>query len=623
MTDPQPAKPAVTHDEAMAVAEAARESEWQYPSFVAELFMGRFRPDLIFPYPEQPEADKKQGDEFLAKLEKFLRENLDPDEVDRTHDIPVAVIKGLADLGCFAMKIPTSYGGLGLSQVNYNRAVALVASYCGSTAVWLSAHQSIGVPQPLKLFGTDEQKQKYFPLFAKGFISAFALTEPDVGSDPARMSTTATPNSDRTEWTINGDKLWCTNGPVADVIAVMARTPDKTVNGKPRRQITAFIVDRDTPGIEVIHRCEFMGLNGIQNGLMRFTNVKVPSKNILWEEGKGLKLALITLNTGRLTLPAACTGMAKQCLHWVRQWANERVQWGAPIGRHEAIAQKIGWMAATTFAMEAVTYYASALADRGDADIRLEAAMAKMFCSEAAWKIADETVQIRGGRGYETSRSLRARGEKAVPAERAMRDARINMIIEGSSEIMRLFIAREAVDRHMRLAGDIVKPEVPILDKLILAGKAVFFYARWYPALWFHLAWPPRYGFTAGPLASHLRFAHRHTRRLARTIFHAMLRFGPGLEKRQAVLNRIVDIGSDLFAIAATVSHARALVEKYPHDQTPIELADLFCRQARRRVRALDCAIWCHDDARAYKLARRVLEGKMTWLETGAIGDTP
>lgn len=607
----------------MAVAEAAREAEWRHPSFVAEMFMGRFRPDLIFPYPLQPASDKKTGDEFLARLEKFLRENLDPDEVDRTHEIPVAVIKGLADLGCFAMKIPASYGGLGLSQVNYNRAIALVASYCGSTAVWLSAHQSIGVPQPLKLFGTEEQKKKYFPLFAKGFISAFALTEPDVGSDPARMSTTATPNADRTEWTISGEKLWCTNGPVADLIAVMARTPDKIVDGKARRQISAFIVERSMPGIEVVHRCEFMGLNGIQNGLIRFSSVKVPAQNILWEEGKGLKLALITLNTGRLTLPAACVGMAKQCLHWVREWANERVQWGAPIGRHESIAQKIGWMAPTTFAMEATTYYASALADRGDADIRLEAAMAKMFCSEAAWRIADETVQIRGGRGYETSRSLRARGEKAIPAERVLRDARINTIIEGSSEIMRLFIAREAVDRHMQLAGNIFKPGVPISEKFAMAGKAAVFYARWYPALWVHLAWPPRYGLTAGPLASHLRFAHRQTRKLARTIFHAMARFGPGLEKRQAVLNRIVDIGSELFAITASVSYARTLVGQNPKDKTPVELADLFCRQARRRVLSLGCAIWCHDDARTYRLAKRVLEGRYAWLETGAIGDTP
>ncbi len=607
----------------MAVAEAARETEWEHPSFLAEMFMGRFRPDLIFPYPVQSDSDRQIGDAFIAKLEPFLREHLDPDEIDRTHDIPVDVLKGLAELGCFAMKISASYGGLGLSQVNYNRAIALVASYCGSTAVWLSAHQSIGVPQPLKLFGTEEQKKKYFPLFAKGFVSAFALTEPDVGSDPARMSTTATPNADRSLWTINGEKLWCTNGPVADVMVVMARTPDKIVNGKSRRQITAFIVDRSTPGIEVIHRCEFMGLNGIQNGLLKFTDVKVPAKNILWEEGKGLKLALVTLNTGRLTLPAACTGMAKQCLRWVREWANERVQWGQAIGRHDSIAQKIGWMASTTFAMEASTYYASALADRGDADIRLEAAMAKMFCSEAAWKIADETVQIRGGRGYETSRSLRARGEKAIPAERMMRDARINTIIEGSSEIMRLFIAREAVDRHMRIAGDIVNPGVPFFRRLATLGRAAGFYLFWYPSLWFNLAWPPRYWMKAGVLGSHLRFAHRRTRKLARTIFHAMVRFGPGLEKRQAVLNRIVEIGSDLFAMSAAISYARALVKQNPKDKTPIQLADLFCRQARRRIAALDCAIWCHDDARTYKLACRVLDGQMTWLEKGCIGDTP
>ena len=242
--------------EAMDLAEEAREEGWENPSFVGELFMGRFHPEYIDPFPVQSEADKKIGNEYIAQLEDFLKNNLDPDEVDRTRELPRHVIDGLVKLGAFAMKIPKEYGGLGLSQVNYNRVVMMVSSYCNNTAVWLSAHQSIGVPQPLKLFGTEEQKKKYLPRFREGAISAFALTEPLVGSDPAKMSTTATPTPDGKHYLINGEKLWCTSGPVADVIVVMAQTPSKVVKGKERKQITAFIVETDTPGFEVAHRCD-------------------------------------------------------------------------------------------------------------------------------------------------------------------------------------------------------------------------------------------------------------------------------------------------------------------------------------------------------------------------------
>ena len=267
--------------ESLELAEASRESEWKYPSFALKLFYGRLDWPLIYPFPIQSPEEKKIGDEFLAKLETLLKNKLDPDEVDRTGEIPPDVIQGLADLKAFAIKIPKEYGGLGLSQYNYNRAVHLVASYCGSTAVLLSAHQSIGVPQPLKLFGTEEQKKKYLPMFAKGTISAFALTETEAGSDPRMMTTTATPIEEGKYFLLNGEKLWCTNGLIAGVIAVMAVTPPKIIKGKERKQITAFIVEKNWPGIEVIHRCQFMGLHGIQNGLLRFKNVKVPKENIL------------------------------------------------------------------------------------------------------------------------------------------------------------------------------------------------------------------------------------------------------------------------------------------------------------------------------------------------------
>src|SRR2546421_9994725 len=259
-------------------------------------------------------------------------------------------------------------------------------------------------------------------------MSASALTETGAGSDPATMQTRAEPTPDGTAFILNGEKLWCTNGTKAGVIVVMAKTPPKMVGGKAKDQITAFIVETDWPGVEVTHRCRFMGLRSLYNGVMKFTNVRVPRENILLAEGKGLRVALTTLNTGRLTLPAACVGLAKRCLEITRRWAGERVQWGAAIGKHAAIADKLARMAANTFAMEAMTLLAASIVDRDKhADVRLEAAMCKMWGSEQAWEIANEAVQIRGGRGYETAASFKARGEPAVPVERLLRDCRINM----------------------------------------------------------------------------------------------------------------------------------------------------------------------------------------------------
>ncbi|MCT4354097.1 acyl-CoA dehydrogenase family protein [Streptomyces sp. Je 1-79] len=608
-------RPKVTEREARQVAEAAREQDWRRPSFAKELFLGRFRLDLIHPHPLPSEEDVRRGEAFLAKLRAFCETRIDGRLIEREARIPDEVVTGLKELGAFGMKIDTKYGGLGLTQVYYNRALALVGSASPAIGALLSAHQSIGVPQPLKIFGTQEQRDTYLPRLARTDISAFLLTEPDVGSDPARLATTAVPDGDDT-YVIDGVKLWTTNGVVADLLVVMARVPKSEGH---RGGITAFVVEADSPGITVEHRNAFMGLRGLENGLTRFHGVRVPAANRIGPEGAGLKIALTTLNTGRLSLPAMCVGAGKWALKIAREWSAVREQWGKPVALHEAVGTKISFIAATTFALEAVVDLSSQMADEDRNDIRIEAALAKLYGSEMGCLIADELVQIRGGRGYETADSLAARGERAVPAEQLLRDLRINRIFEGSTEIMHLLIAREAVDAHLAVAGDIIDPEKSLGDKAKAGARAGGFYARWLPKLVAGPGQLPNAYAEFGALATHLRYVERTSRKLARSTFYAMSRWQGRMELKQAFLGRIVDIGAELFAMSAACVRAELMRSTGDHGREAHALADAFCRQSRLRVEELFGRLWANTDDVDRRVVDGVLAGRFDWLEAGVV----
>ena len=601
-----------TEAQSREVAEASRQKEWRKPSFMKDLFLGDFRFDLIAPYPNYGQPERPEYTAFVAQLKEYFLDELDPVEIDETGAFPPGTLERLAQLGARGMTMPKENGGMGFTKSEYCRTMELSASYEGSLMGFLSPHQSVGVPECIKLFGTPEQKKEYLPRCAAGEVSAFALTEAEVGSDPARLATTLEETPEGDAWLLNGVKLWCTNGLVAKLLVVMARH-------KETNEISAIVVETDSPGVTILHRCHFMGLSALQNGVLEFSNVRVPKANVIGQRGKGLRVALTALNTGRLSIPYGALSCAKKALEISRTWASTRQQWGKPLVQHEAIAHKLTRMAANVFAMETIIDLACQLTDRNELDTRIESAASKEWNTSRAWELLDDAMQIRGGRGYEKESSLRARGETPMPVERLMRDARVQRIFEGASEIMHLLMAREAVDKHLEVAGAIIDPKTPLAKKIAALPGITAFYATWYPSRWFSIA--GRFGYSQyGPLAPHLRYTHRASQRLARQAFHGMLRYQAGLEKRQGFLFRWVDIALELYAIAAVCSRTHAMRQaNHPEAESATHLADVFCRMAQRKADRLFHELWHNDDPRHTQTAQAIAQGKYTWLENGIV----
>ncbi len=431
---------AVDREKQMAQAEEVLGDRLQGLGFAKGLFFGQYLGAKLPPYPDLL-ADPRTN-RAVADLADFCRQEVDPVAIDRNAEIPDEVVRGLAWRGVLGACLPKEYGGGGFSQTSYCRMIEVLGGHCSSTALFVNAHHSIG-PRALVLFGTPEQQARWLPKLASGeWISAFALTEPEAGSDAANVQTTATPTPDGKGYLLNGEKRWITNGGIAQVLTVMARTP---VPGSSETKITAFLVTPDMQGFEVVEkRMPKCGVRGTATSRLAFRDMWVPRENILGQLGKGLKVALTVLDFGRTTFGASCTGAAKFCLNRAVQHALTRVQFQQNLASFELVKEKLAYMAAGAFAMEAATFQTAALIDSGLEDYMVETAMLKIFSTDVLWRIINDTIQIFGGKAYFSDE----------PYERMMRDARINMIGEGANDVLRAFIALVGVrDVGLELKG--------------------------------------------------------------------------------------------------------------------------------------------------------------------------
>lgn len=601
-------------------------------SFMVALFAGK--PDFsLLLAPEEAAEDRAAWEEFRPGLEAFLTTHVDPDEIERTARIPDSVLQGLFALGAFGMKIPRHYGGLGFSYTNYGRALVLMASWSNALALTVAVPQSIGIAMPILMFGNEEQKRKYLPIVAREAISAFALTEPMTGSDAANIATEAILNSAGTAFVVNGEKLWCTNGPIARYITLIARVPAKRTqqdeqstweavpNGRGADELvhTAFILDMQTPGVHVRQHCQFEGCRGIENAHMTFTDVRIATENVIGEVGRGLKYALTILNVGRaVSIPAICLGMAKQAWQPTLDRANQRLTFQKPLGTRQTQRMRLGRMASNLFAMEALATTVWRMADQHTYDVRVEAALAKLFCSEQTIQFLKDAQVIFGGMGYETAHSKWLRGEPAFGIEQLVRDAEMYRIGEGATDILRPFVAREGLNMHLERARHLFDERATGVRQLSALRQLLRFYVPWYVSQWRGSRLPLRPEFHHPKGRSKLLFVERTSRRLARTIFYTMLLHRQALRDDQGRQNRIEMIGEDLLVIAATALYAEAQ-ERTAARPEVWDLAEECFREAQYRIEQNIQELIRNQDRVVASVGGKALSGRYDSLTSGII----
>lgn len=563
----------------------------QQIGFVKGLFFGQYLAGSLLPYPDAS-RDISTTD-LVEGLRKFCVEQIDPVTIDRQAEIPQQVITGLGKLGILGACLPKDVGGLALSQASYCRLLEVLGGHCGGTALFVNAHHSIG-PRAIVLFGTAEHKRKYLPKLASGeWISAFALTEPEAGSDAANVQSTATPTADGRGFVINGQKRWITNGGIAQVLTVIARTP--TADGK-ESKITAFIVTPDMPGFQVIEkRMEKMGVRGTATSRLAFQNMFVPRENVLGQIGKGLKVALTVLDFGRTTFGASCTGAAKFCVARSIEHANRRVQFGQSLGSFELVKEKLANMQAGVFAMEACTYQTAALIDSGEGDFMLETAMLKVFATETLAKILSDTFQLHGGLAYFTDE----------PFERMVRDARINTIGEGANDVLRAFTAlvgMRDVGMELQTIRDSLSRPLGNLGRLgRFTGRALS-----------SLLVAPTVPVRNSELESEAAELGRLVNAMGKNVQRLLMQYQLGIVDRQYQLGRIADTATEVYVSACVLNRLDFLLRN-SHDHNgalrlELESGRYYLQSARRRSRQALAALWDNDDKATTALANRMLK---------------
>ena len=556
------------------------------------LVKGLFFGDIVGKLPAYPVEADPQALELAGRLREFCREKIDPVSIDKNSEIPQPVIRGLGNLGVLGACLPVNCGGLGMGQTAYCRILEVLGGWCASTALFVNAHHSIG-PRALVLFGTPEQQQRWLPKLASGeWISAFALTEPEAGSDAGNVQSTATPTPDNTGFRINGEKRWITNGGIAQILTVMARTPMADGRGS---KVTAFLVTPDMPGFQVVERrMDKCGVRGTATSRLAFRDMFVPRENVLGQLGKGLKIALTVLDFGRTTFGASCTGAAKFCVERASRHANTRVQFGETLGSFELVKDKLAYMQAGAFAMESCTYQTAALIDSGTEDFMLETAMLKVFSTDTLWRIINDTFQIFGGRAYFTDE----------PYERMLRDARINMIGEGANDVLRVFSALVGMrDVGMELEGVLRAIQHPIGN----FSRMTRFAGRKFRSFLV----PPLVETRSTELDRDAAAFGQLVRSFGRQVERLLRTYQEEILERQYQLGRVADAATELYVGACVLNRLDAMMTHTDGSESNLQYAlatgRYYLQTSSRRIRRALSDLWDNDDQATTSLANRVL----------------
>ncbi|MGL4553849.1 MAG: acyl-CoA dehydrogenase family protein [Gemmataceae bacterium] len=564
--------------------------------FAKGLFFGQFNAPLLFPYPRLKPAEEATTRQALAEVRSFCDASIDAAAIDRDALIPQSVIDGLGRIGVLGMTGPAEFGGRDFTQLAYTKVMEVIGGHCASTAVFVNAHHSIGI-RALLLFGTREQQERWLrPLASGSKLAAFALTEVEAGSDASNVQTTATPTPDGKGFVLNGSKRWITNGGIADVLTVMARTPGLAGGANKKKEITAFLVTPDMPGFKVVNaRMEKNSIRGTATGQLAFQNMFVPKENVLGQVGKGLRIALTVLDFGRTTFGASCTGVAKACVEAACRHVKQRVQFEQPLAEFELVKQKVAWMAAHAFAMEATTAQCASFIDRGSEDFMVETAMLKVWSTDALWRIVNDTMQVMGGKAFFMDQ----------PYERWMRDARLNLVGEGANDVLRAFIAmvgiKPVADQLLKVYGAVFNPLKEFGTLLNFGGSQIAARLR-----------TPEVPVRSAKLRPAAAALGGRVRDFSLAVQAALMKYKESILFKQYAQERIADAGSELYASSCTLARLDALLSGGVNGNAAevgrdVKVGMHYLTLSARRVRQCLSALTDNDDRDTTETADAVL----------------